>query len=78
MDGVKVSFSGADRTALQRGRMLRATVEKGKGKWEYFGLHTRWESGGNCGSEPGRGREARGKEGKAVLVLQSHENVTLR
>jgi hypothetical protein len=34
---VNVSFSDTDRTALQTGRMLRAVVEDGKGKWEYFG-----------------------------------------
>ncbi|UCH86918.1 MAG: ABC transporter substrate-binding protein [Dehalococcoidia bacterium] len=37
LDEVNVSFSDTDRTALQTGRMLRAVVEEGKGKWEYFG-----------------------------------------
>ena len=37
LDGVNVSFSDTDHTALQTGKMLRATVEDGKGKWEYFG-----------------------------------------
>jgi hypothetical protein len=34
---VNVSFSDTDHTGLQTGRMLRAVVEDGKGKWEYFG-----------------------------------------
>ncbi|MGQ9573223.1 MAG: ABC transporter substrate-binding protein [Dehalococcoidia bacterium] len=37
IDGVTVSFSKTDHTGLQTGRMLRATIEDGKGKWEYFG-----------------------------------------
>ena len=37
LDEVNVSFSDTDHTALQTGKMLRATVEDGKGKWEYFG-----------------------------------------
>jgi hypothetical protein len=37
LDGVNVTFSETDHTALQTGRMLRATVKDGKGKWEYFG-----------------------------------------
>jgi branched-chain amino acid transport system substrate-binding protein len=37
LDGVNVSFSETDHTGLQTGRMLRATVEDGKGKYEYFG-----------------------------------------
>jgi ABC-type branched-subunit amino acid transport system substrate-binding protein len=37
LDGVNVSFSETDHTALQTGRMLRAGVEGNKGKWEYFG-----------------------------------------
>jgi branched-chain amino acid transport system substrate-binding protein len=37
IDEVNVSFSNTDHTALQTGKMLRATVEDGKGKWEYFG-----------------------------------------
>jgi len=34
---VNVSFSDTDRMALQIGKMPRATVEDGKGRWEYFG-----------------------------------------
>jgi hypothetical protein len=37
MDGVDISFSDTDRTALQSGAMIQATVENGKGKWEYLG-----------------------------------------
>jgi len=37
LDEVNVSFSDTDHTGLQTGRMLRAVVEDGKGKWEYFG-----------------------------------------
>jgi branched-chain amino acid transport system substrate-binding protein len=37
IDGVNISFSETDHTAFQTARMLRATVEDGKGKWEYFG-----------------------------------------
>ena len=37
IDGVNISFSATDHTAFQTARMLRATVEDGKGKWEYFG-----------------------------------------
>jgi branched-chain amino acid transport system substrate-binding protein len=37
LDGVDVSFSDTDHTALQTGRMLRATVGDGTGEWEYFG-----------------------------------------
>jgi branched-chain amino acid transport system substrate-binding protein len=37
IEGVSVSFSETDHTGLQDGRMLRAVVEDGKGKWEYFG-----------------------------------------
>ena len=37
IDEVNVSFSDTDHTALQTGKMLRAAVEDGKGKWEYFG-----------------------------------------
>jgi branched-chain amino acid transport system substrate-binding protein len=37
IDGVNISFSDTDHTAFQTTRMLRATVEDGKGKWEYFG-----------------------------------------
>ena len=36
-DEVNVSFSDTDRMALQIGKMPRATVEDGKGRWEYFG-----------------------------------------
>ena len=37
IEGVNISFSDTDHTGLQNGRMLRAVVEDGKGKWEYFG-----------------------------------------
>jgi len=37
LDGVNVRFSETDHVALQTGRMLRATVTDGKGKYEYFG-----------------------------------------
>ncbi len=37
IDGVNVSFSDTDHTGLQTGRMLRAVVEDGRGKFEYFG-----------------------------------------
>jgi branched-chain amino acid transport system substrate-binding protein len=37
IEGVTVSFSDTDHTGLQTGRMLRAMVEDGKGKFEYFG-----------------------------------------
>ncbi len=37
LDGVNVSFSDTDHTGLQTGRMLRAVIEDGKGKYEYFG-----------------------------------------
>jgi hypothetical protein len=37
LDGVNISFSESDRIALQNGRMLKITVQNGKGKFEYFG-----------------------------------------
>jgi branched-chain amino acid transport system substrate-binding protein len=37
LDDVNVSFSKTDHTGLQSGHMLRAVVEDGKGRWEYFG-----------------------------------------
>jgi branched-chain amino acid transport system substrate-binding protein len=37
LDDVNISFSETDHTGLESGHMLRATVEDGKGKWEYFG-----------------------------------------
>ena len=37
IDEVNVSFSATDHRGLEDGRMLRAVVEDGKGKWEYFG-----------------------------------------
>jgi ABC-type branched-subunit amino acid transport system substrate-binding protein len=37
LDEVSVSFSDTDHRGLETGRMLRATVENGKGNWEYFG-----------------------------------------
>jgi hypothetical protein len=32
-----VSFSDDDHTGLQTGRMLKASVDNGKGEFEYFG-----------------------------------------
>ncbi len=37
IDEVNVSFSDTDHRGLEDGRMLRAVVEDGKGRWEYFG-----------------------------------------
>jgi branched-chain amino acid transport system substrate-binding protein len=37
LDEVNVTFSDTDHIGLQTGRMLRVTVEDGKGKFEYFG-----------------------------------------
>ena len=37
LDEVNVSFSDTDHTGLQTGKMLRVTVEDGKGRFEYFG-----------------------------------------
>jgi len=37
LDGVDISFSDNDHIALQNGRMLRITLQDGKGKFEYFG-----------------------------------------
>jgi len=37
IDEVNISFSETDRRALEDGKMLRAVVEDGKGRWEYFG-----------------------------------------
>jgi branched-chain amino acid transport system substrate-binding protein len=37
IDGVNITFSDTDHTAFQTAQMLRAMVEDGKGKWEYFG-----------------------------------------
>jgi len=37
LDDVNVSFSDNDHIGLQTGRMLRVSVENGKGKFEYFG-----------------------------------------
>ncbi len=37
LDGVNITFSDDDHTALQTGRMLRSTIKDGKGKFEYFG-----------------------------------------
>ncbi len=37
LDGVNITLSEDDHIAIQTGRMLRATVEDGKGKFEYFG-----------------------------------------
>ena len=45
IEGVNVSFSDTDHTAFQTARMLRAVVEDGKGKWEYFGPLLEFEGG---------------------------------
>jgi ABC-type branched-subunit amino acid transport system substrate-binding protein len=37
LDDVNISFSDTDHTAFETGHMLRAVVENGKGRWEYFG-----------------------------------------
>ncbi len=37
LDEVNVSFSDTDHTGLQTGKMLRAVIKDGKGRWEYFG-----------------------------------------
>jgi branched-chain amino acid transport system substrate-binding protein len=37
LDEVNVSFSDTDHKGLETGKMLRAAVENGKGRWEYFG-----------------------------------------
>jgi len=37
LDDVNVSFSDNDHIGFQTGRMLRVSVENGKGKFEYFG-----------------------------------------
>ena len=37
LDDVTVSFSDDDHTGLQTGRMLRAGVDNGKGRFDYFG-----------------------------------------
>ncbi len=37
IEGVNISFSDTDHRALEDGRMMRAVVEDGKGRWEYFG-----------------------------------------
>jgi branched-chain amino acid transport system substrate-binding protein len=37
LDDVTVSFGEDDHTGLQTGHMLKATIENGKGKFEYFG-----------------------------------------
>ena len=36
-EGISISFSEKDHTAIQAGRMMRATVVDGKGKFEFFG-----------------------------------------
>jgi branched-chain amino acid transport system substrate-binding protein len=37
LDDVYISFSDTDHTAFETGHMLKAVVENGKGRWEYFG-----------------------------------------
>jgi branched-chain amino acid transport system substrate-binding protein len=46
IDGVNISFSETDHTAFQTARMLRAVLEDGKGKWEYFGPLLQFEGEG--------------------------------
>jgi branched-chain amino acid transport system substrate-binding protein len=37
LDEVNITFSDTDHTAIQTSRMLKLTVQDGKGIWEYFG-----------------------------------------
>jgi hypothetical protein len=37
LDGVNVSFSDTDHTAIGNGRLLKVVLHDGKGEWEYFG-----------------------------------------
>jgi len=37
LDEVNITFSDTDHTAIQTSRMLKLTVQDGKGVWEYFG-----------------------------------------
>jgi len=37
LDGVNVSFSDTDHTAIANGRLLKVVLHDGKGEWEYFG-----------------------------------------
>jgi branched-chain amino acid transport system substrate-binding protein len=37
LDDVNISFSDTDHRGLEEGMMLRAVLEDGKGRWEYFG-----------------------------------------
>lgn len=37
VDDVYISFLDTDHTGLQTGHILKAVVENGKGRWEYFG-----------------------------------------
>jgi hypothetical protein len=37
IEGISITFSERDHTAIQAGRMLRATIVDGKGKFEFFG-----------------------------------------
>ena len=36
-EGISITFSEKDHTAIQAGRMMRATIVDGKGKFEFFG-----------------------------------------
>jgi ABC-type branched-subunit amino acid transport system substrate-binding protein len=51
LEGVNVSFSETDHVALQTGRMLRATIKDGKGKYEYFGPLYQFEGQAEAGGE---------------------------
>jgi hypothetical protein len=51
LDGVNVSFSNTDHTALQTGRMLRAGLDGTKGQWEYFGPVFEFEGVAGQGGE---------------------------
>jgi branched-chain amino acid transport system substrate-binding protein len=46
IDGVNITFSETDHTAFQTARMLKAVVEDGKGRWEYFGPLLEFEGEG--------------------------------
>ena len=49
LDGVNINLSDTDHTAIEKGRMLRSTVQDGKGKWEYFGPAVSFEGQGESG-----------------------------
>jgi len=37
LEGVNITFSPTDHTALGNARLLKVVVRDGKGEWEYFG-----------------------------------------